>query len=273
MAEAGEQCLDGTTVPVGGVLTFYGNNFQDPVTGEQIQNPRMTTHSIFDQHLHQRGLPLIFAYNCFNIDRAADILLRRAVSYSASLLTYFFRGSVGARDDVDSQNAGQRAFRVVNQSMDEEASGTFGLYVELENGLRTRLASWDLTLGPGEASAPLAVSRLPDTTPSSTRCSIVFRGYLGSELDAVAGGPAPCPLELAPPPPTPWLVYFCATFDSQYNYFYATQDPPRYPEGDAVARFSLAIDGASFDCSYQRSVRTVAPPSNARLDHPTTLGS
>jgi hypothetical protein len=109
---------------------------------------------------------------------------------------------------------------------------------------------------------------LPETTPASTRCTIVFRGHLGAEPDAVAGGPAPCPLELPPPLPTPWLVYFCATFVAQYDYFFATQDPPRYPEGDPVLLFTVAIGGVTFSCGLQDSVSTVAPPPYARLDHP-----
>src|SRR5262249_49166533 len=63
-------------------LTVYGNQIVDPLTGATDLNPRMTTHSIFDQRLMERGEPPIFTLNCFNVDAQADRLLPRAVGYS-----------------------------------------------------------------------------------------------------------------------------------------------------------------------------------------------
>ncbi len=89
-----DACKDGTQVPggAGSPLMFYGNTLTDPAPGALLHNPRMTTHSIFDQHLADRGLPPVFALNCFNLDAAAAILLPRAAAYSAALIQYFFRG-------------------------------------------------------------------------------------------------------------------------------------------------------------------------------------
>ena len=97
---AGVSCRNGVGVPT--PMTFHGNRFVDPVTNGLVENPRMTTHSIFDQHLVKKGRQPLFALNCLNIEAAADILLPRAVAYSAALLQYFFRGQLEARVEVDS---------------------------------------------------------------------------------------------------------------------------------------------------------------------------
>ena len=82
------------TAPAPAPLTVFGNWIVDPLTGATDLNPRMTTHSIFDQRLIERGEPPVFALNCFNVDAQADRLLSRAVGYSAALLRYFFRGQL-----------------------------------------------------------------------------------------------------------------------------------------------------------------------------------
>jgi hypothetical protein len=139
------------------------------------------------------------------------LLLPRAVGYSAALIDYFFRGSIAATDEQDPQDARIRTFTVVNGSADEDANGIFELYVEPEDGTRRFRESWSLSLGPGKSTA-VPVQRLPTDTPPTTRCMLVFRGQLGQENDAVAGGFVPCPLHVPPPAPPSQTLWTCRLF-------------------------------------------------------------
>jgi hypothetical protein len=154
----------------------------DPVSPALLINPRMTTYSIFDQRLQARGKVPAFSINCFTIDAAAAILLPRAVSYSAELLDYFFRGR-------PTGFFGEGRFRIVNRTSSvrraEPMDGRFDLYYDTAAGTRQLLATWTLTLEADQMSAPLAVPLL--AYGQAARCVIVFRGRIGLELDGVAG--------------------------------------------------------------------------------------
>ena len=52
----------------------------------------LTTLSVWDEFLQARGARLRYSLNYMNYDAAADLLLPRAVAYSAGLIDYFFRG-------------------------------------------------------------------------------------------------------------------------------------------------------------------------------------
>jgi len=179
-------CEDTTQPNPPAPLFFFKNDMPDPVPPDPakptLTNPRMTTYSVFDELLKRRRKPLIFSLNCFTVDAAARILLPRAVSYSASLLEYFFRGRPTAI-------FGDSTFRVGNRTSDarraEVMDGRFELYRDDGGGQRQLLATWTLRLDPDRASGPLAVPLLPDGDPS--RCILVFRGLLGDETDGVAG--------------------------------------------------------------------------------------
>jgi hypothetical protein len=174
-------------VPPVGSLTFFANDMLDPVSADPanptlLTNPRMTTYSLFDSYLIKKRKRPIFSLNCYTVDAAATILLPRAVSYSASLLEYFFRGRPTAI-------FGHGEFYVVNRTSDarraEVMDGRFELYRDDGAGQRQLHASWSLRLDPDRTSGPLAVPLLPEGDPS--RCILVFRGLLGEEADGVAG--------------------------------------------------------------------------------------
>ena len=157
-------CRDGAPAPA--PLTIFGNWIVDPLTGATDLNPRMTTHSIFDQRLIERGEPPVFALNCFNVDAQADRLLSRAVGYSAALLRYFFRGRLG----MEVSNVG---VRIANWTPGETMAGTFELYHDAADGTRRRLTSWTLQLPPEQYSQHLSTPRLPQPTraPRVSSCS------------------------------------------------------------------------------------------------------
>ncbi len=261
---AADRCKDGTATPDGNYLPliFYGNTVTDPVTGSTLHNPRMTTHSIFDQYLQARGVELIFALSCFNLDTAADILLPRAVSYSAALLQYFFRGFVGV--SYESQN---RSLRISGGP--EPMVGTFELRYERTDGSRPPLASWALQLEPEQDSSPLSTPKLPDDAAPGAPCWLVFRGQLGAEPDAVVGSMAPCPPPEAPPPPPPgrWFIYLCKS-PGRPSYMYATTNPPLWDFWPALTIFhSRPSTGTTFRCSLVVQ-HAAEPPLGAVTDPP-----
>ncbi len=215
-----DRCKDGSRAPEGdlSLLTFYGNTFSDPVTRVRLDNPRMTTHSLFDQLLIARGDQPMFAVNCFNIDKAIDFLLPRAVAYSAALLKYFFRGQLEiaaparfAYGVAGFQPGNTGAFtklrlRVRNTTPNEEAGpGTMTAVV------RYRTSSTNLLETPwADISGPLfAVSRALNldtvgrgfkefvfdftdspipTNAADLFLTVVYKGPLGLEEDAVLVG-------------------------------------------------------------------------------------
>ncbi len=99
----------GTSVPTGilNLCSTAGVNckmmmYPTPLT------PKASTLSIFDQDMQAKGLRVVyndsdgtsiyyadrlFALNRFNFDAAHETLIPKAVSYSAGLINYFFRGS------------------------------------------------------------------------------------------------------------------------------------------------------------------------------------
>jgi len=85
-------------------MKFYPNQWMDPLTGENVENPRASTESIFDEDLNipitydagasQFTSNRLFSLNYLNFDQAYEYLIPKAVAYSAGLLNYFFRGSM-----------------------------------------------------------------------------------------------------------------------------------------------------------------------------------
>jgi hypothetical protein len=259
-----DRCKDGTAAPEGNYLPliFYGNTLTDPVTGSPLHNPRLTTHSLFDQYLEARARELTFTLNCFNLDTAAEILLPRAASYSAALLQYFFRGFVGV--SYENQN---RSLRISGGP--ETMAGTFELLYERVDGARVRLASWTLEVHPEQESTSFSTPKLPDDAAQGTPCWLVFRGQLGAESNAVAGSMAPCPPPDAPPPPPPgqWFVYLCKS-PGQPSYIYATTNPPLWDFWPALTIFhSQESTNSNFTCTLI-VLHAEEPPPQARTEHP-----
>jgi hypothetical protein len=185
-----ESCRDGVQAPAD--LTVFGHTFADPLLPDRVLNPRLTTYSVFDQYLVNRGKGLIFAINCFNIDANSAILLPRATAYLAALLRHFFRGRLEARLELRVGPDGRLTsdgLRIINRTPGETMMGRFEVYLDREDDTRIRLASWEsLTLAPDD-EAGSGVLEIPDR-PGSTnlgRYLVVFRGQLGDEPDAVAG--------------------------------------------------------------------------------------
>ncbi len=84
--------------PLGGSVTLLTNTVRDSVTGETATGVPLTTHGAWDQFLEERGLLPRYTLTRPNYDAQADLLIPRAVAYSAGLIDYFFRGRIEAED-------------------------------------------------------------------------------------------------------------------------------------------------------------------------------
>lgn len=86
--------------PLNGIMTFIGTPWSDYYTGFSGYNTRTSTYSLFTNDLARRGSAAEYSLNVFNYDNAQQLLIPRAVGYSAGMLNYFFRGtlSVAAPD-------------------------------------------------------------------------------------------------------------------------------------------------------------------------------
>jgi hypothetical protein len=70
---------------------------EDPIAGRpSIPDIAITSRSVWSQHLERRGLLPTYSMNVLNYDSIGDVLLPRAVGYSAGLLDHFFSGRLEA---------------------------------------------------------------------------------------------------------------------------------------------------------------------------------
>lgn len=113
-------------------------------------------------------------------------LIPRAVGYSAGLLNYFFRSDFDFKVDVSSNDPGKRllTISIPPELTAETMDGTFTLYAEATDGLRSALAGATITTALFRGGFAQAMF----TPVSDVRAYVlVFRGQLGSEPDAVTG--------------------------------------------------------------------------------------
>lgn len=144
-----------------------------------------------------------YQYSPFVLDDAchneyAEKLLSRAVGYSAGLLNYFFRGNI-AVSEIKEQTANQTvtgvSVKLTNLTPNEEMKdGEFRVSyrykltgaTEYSYGLSDPVPSGNLTYG---AEAPYQFA-FPSPIPAGgndVQYTLVFKGTLGQEVEAVAG--------------------------------------------------------------------------------------
>jgi len=147
------------------------------------QTNRLAVYSFFHRYL----IPLDafgewrYHFDTLVYEEYAGRLIPQAVTYSAGLLNYFFRG------EVDAQADGNDGIKITNHS-NEAMNGAFALYYDDKDGNRKQVvgASWTLPLAPGETSERKAFT-MPDDADEPGKYILVFRGTLGAESDAVVG--------------------------------------------------------------------------------------
>lgn len=118
--------------------------------------------------------------NCFK--EYADILVPKAVGYSAALLDYFFRG----RLEVEFIDEG---FKVTNRSQEALDNGSFELYYDNADDNRKNISI--LSGAEVTALAPDDNKTIAFDTPSDLGVDgsyvLVYKGGLGDETDAIVG--------------------------------------------------------------------------------------
>src|SRR3989344_1547929 len=84
--------------PFGGTMTLFTGTVTDSLTGQNVANVPLTAIGAWDQFLEQKNLFARYTLVRENYDAQADLLIPRAVAYSAGLIDYFFRGRIEAED-------------------------------------------------------------------------------------------------------------------------------------------------------------------------------
>ena len=83
---------DGSTVADQTPTYVYFGPVSDSWQGSVANDVPLTTFGLWDQFLEKRGALPRYTLNRVNYDAMAELLVPRAVSYSAGLINYFFRG-------------------------------------------------------------------------------------------------------------------------------------------------------------------------------------
>ncbi len=227
-------------------LTFYARDVIDRLSNDVIPTVRLTSRSLWDEHLESVGKRKKFTLNRYNYDAMADILLPRAVGYAAGFLDTFFRGSLDATyEGLNLTIWGSR----------ETMIGDFRLLYDTSDGARRDLATWSaLRIDPDQSSQALPTPQLPADAAPGAPCWLIFRGQLGTESDAVVGSQVACPSPPPPPPVhNPWVVYSCIYGlygdPTIIRYRYATAEPPLAMDGQPMPTLYLASSLGSATCS------------------------
>jgi len=153
---------------------------QDGDTGYRLAVPSALYESLPDALRDQEK-----ALDDKVLEDYATRLLPRAVTYSAALLDYFFRGKLEARIGPDPQAPQTLLFAGKNASNEALSEGTLKVYGDYASEGRTELASWTISgpIAPGVdllPGQPVSVNP-PADRPVPERYMVVYQGSLGEE--------------------------------------------------------------------------------------------
>lgn len=182
---------DGTSI--NGTIDFIVGSVRDDYTGVSYQRELAVTS------LLTRPSQIYTSERVISINRVIykgmhDVLLPRAVAFSAGVLDHFFRG----RLDVQ-RASGQRNIWEVTNVSSETMGGTFSIYFENSAGQRNFYGASPATLLPGQS---VNVTTPEPPASSTNRVVATFEGSLGLEQN-FSGGIAAAKVEAFSPPPVP----------------------------------------------------------------------
>ncbi len=84
---------DGRALPNGGTAQLLTLDVRDSLFPAETEfDIPLTTYGLWDQYLNDEGFVRRYSLNLHNYNAMADLLIPRAVAYSAGFLDYFFRG-------------------------------------------------------------------------------------------------------------------------------------------------------------------------------------
>lgn len=185
--DARHASLLGPASPVGGEMKFVGTDVVDTNLNVVQFNPRTTVFSILN---FPGGSTAKFSYNRFVAEEAQKFLIPRAVSYSAGLINWFFRGKIDMVKDPNNANQ----YLIKNLGTDA-LRGTFTLYYDDVNDVRKPVdgAHWTTAnLTPGNQLDPAATIIAPAFTPptdakTANTYTLVFVGKIGADIANASG--------------------------------------------------------------------------------------
>lgn len=123
-------------------------------------------------------------------ESTAQMVLPKAVSYAAGVVNYFFRAKIGLSDPTTSWNAGEdkNQIEIRNDSDEAFAEGTWELYYDDANGNRALVSGFDASAYSGLGVGASFTAKFPEMLcDGGYEFTLVFKGKIGNELDAVAG--------------------------------------------------------------------------------------
>jgi hypothetical protein len=159
-----------------GDIDFIVTSVYDAYTGQRNRN-LTSTYSIFDPDLQAANQQLTFTLNRYNFDDALDLLIPRAVGYSAGMINYFFRGAFS----IYSLDSDRGPFFVRNRT-GEPMNGTFQIYWDDASGNRQPVGLAQTIPVAAHSESPFEFAFAPD--PTIDDYTVVFRGTLGNEVDS-----------------------------------------------------------------------------------------
>ena len=176
---------------------------------------------------------------------AAQILIPKANAYATGITNLFFRGKIGLDDPTTTWDAGVQKNSIVihNNSAVDFGPGAWTLYYDDQNGHRTPAPGFDASgYGGGMSAGGSFTAKFDELLcEGGYEFTLVFRGKIGNEMDAVAAKTFYTADEL-------WVgVYYVPSGDplcyDVSNYAYAIFHRPTPPGYDIVGW--LQFEGAS----------------------------
>jgi len=172
-------------------------------TGQSSPISRLSALSYFDYEMQKYNLnQKVYSLNDYVHKEYADLLIPRAVGYSAGLLDYFFRGEIEAVNPEATKDSSGRITGVklkVKNNTSNEAMGTGKFVVSYQykpSGSSDFVygTSYEVLLNESIASGSESTSEFTFNFTSSipsnaqeTKYYLIYRGKLGNEDDAVVG--------------------------------------------------------------------------------------
>jgi hypothetical protein len=156
----------------------YRKYFEKVGGGEPVKH--FTTASRLYAYLLDDPSPSLQGFDDRCYKDYADLLIPRAVGYSAALINYFFRGKLDMVAD-----SGQ--YVIKNESA-EAMSGAFRLYYDDKYDMRKQVpaAEWNLNIPANGQSSPVTFTA-PSDAKEPGKYMLVFLGTHGAESGAVVG--------------------------------------------------------------------------------------
>ncbi len=183
------QDWEGNPLDYNGYITLILADVPDSVNPSAPKATALTTYSLWDQFLESKGIQPAYTLNRYNYDAMADLLIPRAVAYSAGIINYFFRGKLDVVADPNNLGA-----YIIKNLGPEDMKGNFTLYYDAVDGKRypvagdTPTTTWAAITIPSKGQIDNMTFATP-TNPAPKGVGeymLVFNGDMGEEK-AVAG--------------------------------------------------------------------------------------